>query len=187
MITPAYINLSSMHCSTLISQWCMPEDYAYAQKFKREQRQKQSLAGRCLLRMLFGLFNNPEKVEFHINKSKEGELLLTGSNNEPLWGSISHSHDMVCAVISMKGPVGIDVERINPTRDLTKILGFWDIDFVGDKQTGYKIWTNLEAYGKANGSGITTEVVERFLKEFPNQFLHNEISEYSLSLYASCY
>lgn len=74
--------------------------------------------------------------------------------------SIAHSRNIVVAAASAAGPVGIDVEYRDPTRDLDRLAqaayGAEECRAVasGGLSTFYRIWTVREAISKATGDGM---------------------------------
>jgi phosphopantetheinyl transferase len=173
MVLVAHILLDSSHAVDLIERWCRDQDYMYASKFKRPHRQKQSLAGRCLLRMIYALNHNPKVDYLDIVSEPNGKPVLShDKGTQPLWGSISHSGQMVCAVISEDGPVGIDVEQENPTRDICRLVQFYYPTFKASPQEAYKVWTQLEAFTKMTGDGLGSSPILT-LENNKDDFLEN--------------
>jgi 4'-phosphopantetheinyl transferase len=74
--------------------------------------------------------------------------------------SIAHSRDMVAAVASAVGPIGIDIEYRNPARDLDRLAqaayGAEECRAVAACGIAafYRIWTVREAISKATGDGM---------------------------------
>jgi len=74
--------------------------------------------------------------------------------------SIAHSRDMVAAAASVVGPIGIDIEYRNPTRDLDRLAeaayGAEERRVVAAYGIAafYRIWTVREAISKATGDGM---------------------------------
>ena len=74
--------------------------------------------------------------------------------------SIAHSRDMVAAAASAVGPIGIDIEYRNPTRDLDRLA---EAAYGAEERrvvaacgiaAFYRIWTVREAISKATGDGM---------------------------------
>ncbi|SCA56661.1 hypothetical protein MTBPR1_30031 [Candidatus Terasakiella magnetica] len=151
----SYLSLSDPTTHEFIEKWCAQEDYDYALKFKKKQRQEQSLAGRCLVRMLYSCFWATTECDLKIIVGENGEPLIRSHlQSMPLWVSISHSNDFVCAVLSDHCPVGVDSEYIKANRDITTLVHKLYSSFKGSEISAYKFWTLNEAYGKAKGVGV---------------------------------
>ncbi len=117
----------------------------------------------------------PEAVLSHCKKKESflaaQELIKMGAQNlhynekkKPLadncYVSISHSGDMVAVCTSDK-PIGIDIEKIDRTRDMSKIANRFyhgkELELYRENPTAelfFEIWTKKEAYSKINGEGV---------------------------------
>lgn len=148
--------------------------------------------------------NLPQNVLAHCKKKESflaaGKLLKMGAENlhydeknKPLadncFVSISHSGNMVAVCTSDK-PIGIDIEKIDKTRDLSKIANRFykgtELEIFKENPTPdtfFDIWTKKEAYSKIGGEGVG-EVFKGFdvysLSEY--DFNTKKIGEYMLSI-----
>lgn len=185
MIRCAQINPYNPNTEKLINQWCAKSDFDYTAKYKSPKRQRASLAARCLLRMLYAHQSASKKVDIRM----ESGPVLYGADQK-IYASISHSADRACAVISDNGPIGIDLEKISPDRDLSALIQNIYPAFTGGQQTAYHFWTLLEAYGKAKGTGLDftdCATIQRHMqspaqKEGRHRFIVHE--GYALCLFA---
>lgn len=145
----------------------------------------------------------PQNVQDHCKKQESiaaaTELLNMGvvglryEQNKPFadncFVSISHSGDMVAVCTSDK-PVGIDIEKIDNTRDFVKIAKRY---FFGKEKeyfeqsptadTFYEIWTKKEAYTKIDGNGVI-EIQKGFdvLNIENHEFQTEKVNEYMLTI-----
>ena len=145
----------------------------------------------------------PQNVQDHCTKKESiaaaTELLNMGvenlwyNQNKPMadncFVSISHSGDMV-AVCRSENPVGIDIEKIDDTRDFTKIAKRY---FFGKEKelfeesptadTFYEIWTKKEAYTKIDGNGVI-EIQKGIdvLSIENHEFQTEKVNEYMLTI-----
>ncbi len=145
----------------------------------------------------------PQNVQEHCQKPESvaaaTELLAMGvenlwyDRNKPMadncFVSISHSGDMVAVCTSDK-PIGIDIEKINTTRNLEKlskrVFKGQELTFFEENPTPeifYEIWTKKEAYSKIDGQG-TIEIMKGFdIFELTEHDFHTEIiNDYVLSI-----
>ncbi len=146
----------------------------------------------------------PENVLEHCKKRESflaaQELIKMGAENlhynekkKPLadncYVSISHSGDMV-AVCTSEKPIGIDIEKIDRTRDLNKIANRFyhgkELEFWEETPTAelfFEIWTKKEAYSKISGEGVG-EVFKGFDVYGLNDYIFETeiIGEYVLSV-----
>lgn len=151
----------------LISR-CAQQDIGHSLKFKRDLRQQQSLLGRALIRGLLSLTTKTHPESWNIAIPEKGPLIATSNLTIDDWYfSISHSHKFVIAAISNSGPIGIDVEKVIPTRDMVHLLSSIFSDDTRLLPQGiedqYILWTRYEAYCKA--------VYQQLLFPIPEQFV----------------
>ncbi|AKU24477.1 4'-phosphopantetheinyl transferase superfamily protein [Massilia sp. NR 4-1] len=89
------------------------------QRFIRAERQRQFLLGRMLLRQaasaLLGLPPDAFTVEERVGQAP---LLQRAGGGVAPYFSLSHSGSWIACAISRDTPLGLDIERIDPTRDL---------------------------------------------------------------------
>ncbi|MBB3118895.1 4'-phosphopantetheinyl transferase family protein [Pseudoduganella violacea] len=92
------------------------------QRFIREERRRQFLLGRMLLRQaasaLLGLPQDVFTVEERIGQAP---VLQRASGGAAPYFSLSHSGSWIACAISRDTPLGLDVERIDPARDLAAL------------------------------------------------------------------
>ncbi|MBR5321029.1 MAG: 4'-phosphopantetheinyl transferase superfamily protein [Clostridia bacterium] len=146
----------------------------------------------------------PKNVQDHCKKRESvaaaTELLNMGvhglryeKNNKPVadncFVSISHSENMV-AVCTSENPVGIDIEKIDDTRNFEKIANRYfhgkEKEFFEQNPTAdafYEIWTKKEAYTKIDGNGVI-EIQKGFdvLSIENHQFQTEKVNEYMLTI-----
>lgn len=67
-----------------------------------------------------------------------------------IYFNISHSHNMIAIIISNE-ECGIDIEYLNPNKDIIKLKNRFNIE---NDEEFYKQWTRKEAYLKKIGTGI---------------------------------
>lgn len=104
-----------------------------------------------------------------------------GAESPSLHFNLSHSHGLVLCAVSSIGPVGIDVETIDPERASLDIAR----RYFSDRETAifaalperdrpvafHRIWTLKEAYVKALGTGLRTPLADF---RFPNALAEEE-------------
>lgn len=91
--------------------------------FARPERRRQFVAGRALLRRALGqlLDTEPAAVLLQERLGLAPALLHPGSAGVGF--SISHSGSIIACAASTTSPVGLDVERADPARDLLALAG----------------------------------------------------------------
>lgn len=103
--------------------WLGPSEMARYQRFVRSQRQRQFVVGRVLLRMALGALLNvaPAAVRLEEQVGKAPLLSAPLLNGAPPGFSISHSGRWVACAFSAQTALGLDIEMLDPGRDLTAL------------------------------------------------------------------
>jgi hypothetical protein len=97
-------------------------------------------------------------VDWTIKPDAQGKPVACGPFARHV--SIAHSRNIVVAAASVVGPVGIDIEYRDPTRDLVRLAqaayGAEECRAVASSGLSafYRIWTVREAMSKATGDGM---------------------------------
>jgi len=90
-------------------------------RFVRAERRRQFVAGRVLLRMALGELLGVDARAVALTERPGNAPALALPEGAGLGLSISHSGQWVACAVSLAGPVGLDIERIDPARDLVGI------------------------------------------------------------------
>lgn len=94
-------------------------------RFLRPGRQRQFLTGRMLLRQAAGaLLGVPAGMVSVLERPGQAPgLVLADATLAIPYFSLSHSGDWVACAISAETPLGLDIEVLNPARDLLSLAG----------------------------------------------------------------
>ena len=131
-------------------------------------RRREFVAGRRLLRRVLGaqLGTAPRAVPIVLDPTGKPRLapIAPGTAADALRFSLAHAGDVLLVAVSRAGDVGVDVERIDPTRDHAAITARY---FASEEQVALaatpeaqrveaftRCWTRKEAMVKAIGTGI---------------------------------
>jgi 4'-phosphopantetheinyl transferase len=127
----------------------------------------QRSASRALLRRLLAAEGFDPAWPIETDDGKPRLSALPG-RPEPPAISIAHSTGRAAVALSRVGPVGIDIEAHNSTRNW---MGIAELYFGPREAAGvagadglrafYRIWTLREAMGKATGEGLLTDQRDR--------------------------
>lgn len=141
--------------------------------YRREEDRDRFLVGAVLTRLVLAAALGIDPVSVRLDRDcpdcdrPHGKVrLAAGQSGDPLEVSISHSGVWVTVAVSQAGPVGVDVERVNPAVDH---LGVARIAFGPGELaalTGLaaearpaaftRSWTRKEAVVKSVGDGLRT-------------------------------
>ena len=137
--------------------------------FRSASRQRQFLIARAALRTVLSLYmpgHAPETHKFSVNPHGKPTL---SENPHKLVFNLSHSRNKVLIGVTRQRQLGVDIEYMEPKRNITKIAGHyfnqaeWNDDLLRQEANGnvnaafrfYKLWTLKEAFIKAEGRGWT--------------------------------
>lgn len=165
---------------------CNAKEKSRALKLREQSDSDTYLFCHSLLRTLISkkLSIDPSDIPLQYNKS--GKPAIEG---DPLFFNISHTTDASAIAISLKGPVGIDIERIRIIKDFASIARKFfsksECDFIfssGEYELDkfFLIWTRKEALLKAVGSGIISDLPKVEVSKnvnFIDKALFNEFSD----------
>jgi 4'-phosphopantetheinyl transferase len=143
-----------------------PDEAERAARFTFEDGRHRAIAGRGQLRAILGrsLGADPAALEFAYGP--RGKPALAGPWAGAGWHfNLAHSGDLALLALTRAGPVGVDLERIRPVTDSTRLVSRFfspreDAAFRAlpeeQKPAAFlRLWTRKEAWLKATGEGIT--------------------------------
>lgn len=136
-----------------------------AERLLSPLKRKRFARARVVLRIILSRYVNVPPDQLRFGYSQKGKpYLLEAGLPYPLEFNISHCEDLMLAVISVAGMVGVDLERVQPIDGSEQIIMRYfsdnDLKMVqslkNDKRNGAFIaaWTRREALGKALGGGL---------------------------------
>lgn len=128
--------------------WLRPDEEELYGSFLAEDRKKQWLAYRILIRSLM------LPGDYPVIYDNAGKPFLAGSEYHI---SVTHSHELAAVMISRRHRVGIDIEKIKPriARVKEKFLNQAETESIGDKVTPELLtvaWSAKEALYKLYGA-----------------------------------
>jgi 4'-phosphopantetheinyl transferase len=164
----ASLNVSSTKVERYFACLALDEK-ARAARFYFEKDRSRYIIGRGLLRQMLGdyLGLEPSKIQFKYGVHGK-PALASKINGRSLEFNLSHSNDMAVYIFNWCQPVGIDIEYIHRMKDMDDFaLQFFtpnecklihSLSKDQKQKTFFKLWTCKEAFLKANGSGLTTQL-----------------------------
>jgi 4'-phosphopantetheinyl transferase len=140
------------------------DERARLSRFAADLHRRQYAIGRGLLRMLIGAYLRCAPQFICFEYGPQGKPGIAGGAADQLRFNVAHSGEVVALAFARNADVGIDVERIVPTRDWLDVARQTctrrELDDVsqlapaGRAQRFFSIWTRREAFVKATGQGV---------------------------------
>lgn len=146
----------------VVTEGLSPPERERAGSFLRPEVAERWAASRWALRRVLAGYLDQEPAEIEIVVGENGKPRLAGGELE---FNLSHSGDLALVAVSGERPVGIDVERVEPARDLLALaertLGEEEVAQVRAAAPAerpavfYRAWVRHEARLKCLGAGLT--------------------------------
>ena len=137
-----------------------------AERIVSVAKRAQFVTGRALARKVLGEMLGVDPQEVPIVRSESGKPALGGRS--ALNFSLSHSDEIVLLAVAHGVRMAVDVEMIRQSAPITALasrsFSAEERDLLSDapererRRTFYDIWTCKEAYMKANGRGIFSQM-----------------------------
>lgn len=159
----------------------LPADAATCKNIKHRQRRVSSLMARGLLRYLLSTLANIKPTEIFISSDSSGRpWLYSKCHTQAIFASITHSQNIVAAIVDVNRPVGIDVEIFRPNRDFQaisqRIFTKRIAAALGSPADFYRCWCLYEAWVKVSGGGPNSWRADNELMALVNNFLTTDNS-----------
>lgn len=143
------------------------EERARSNRFLRREDGERFVIGRGLLRCFVGahLGVPGEQVAFSHGPFGKPQLARTSDEPPALHFNVSHSGELVLIAVSIRFPVGVDVEEVRPESEWAEIASdvvspedyarWYQLPFEARTRTFFQAWTRREAALKATGLGLS--------------------------------
>jgi len=146
------------------ARWLNEAERLRHERFVRAERRRQFVAGRVLLRMALGELLGVAPRAVVLTERPGNAPALAFPERAHLGLSISHSGQWVACAVSLAGPVGLDIERIDPARDVVAIAEqafgseeagrLESLDPAARADAFYRMWCRYEAHIKLGCTGV---------------------------------
>jgi 4'-phosphopantetheinyl transferase len=150
-----------------------------AKKFRFEKHRHRWIASRAMLRVILSEITRqtPESIIFKYGENDKPHIDC--DEGQTCWHfNLTHSADIALVAVTSIGPVGIDVEKVQPLSDVDAVVKrFFSLveqDVFGELNDDdrlnafYSCWTRKEAYLKALGCGISSPTDKFDVAFLPN-------------------
>jgi 4'-phosphopantetheinyl transferase len=139
------------------------EETARAERFKFAKHRHRFIAGRGALREILSQYLRVQPRDIPFDYSPNGKPTLAGEFS--LHFNLAHTEDLALIALTRIGPVGVDVERVRPIKDVDDLVArffspreselFQKVAPHEKPAAFFNLWTRKEALLKATGEGIT--------------------------------
>src|ERR1017187_5434061 len=164
-----YHKLENLNDADLIkAYWALlnPEEQAKYQTFIHLGKKTEYLTTRILVRKTLSQYIDYQPGQLQFSENSNGRPEISHPKIDmPLRFNISHTFGLVVVAVALDCELGVDVEFIKRTDDLTSLAehNFSDPEVMALKKLGeeaqvgrfFEIWTLKEAYIKARGKGLS--------------------------------
>ena len=150
-------------------------EVARAARFAKPEDRHRFIIGRWMLRHLLAAYSLavPRKITFAINQ--HGRPELAGLNRLRIHFNLSHTDGLVACAFTSGTEIGIDVERMRPSRfDMEVACNYFSVAACRDiidaseglqTERFFEYWVLMEACAKARGTGLVRPAVGYFVFE----------------------
>jgi phosphopantetheine--protein transferase-like protein len=131
-------------------------ELAHQETFTADRRRQEYLCGRALMRLMLEQWTGKPAKSHRFAKSENGKPICVDGPAV----SITHSGGLVACAIADSGDIGIDLEAVNPQRNISKVAK----KFYSEKEAHwletqtadrfFMLWVLKEAYVKSMGRSI---------------------------------
>lgn len=101
--------------------WLGPSEVQRLERFVRAGRRRQFVAGRALLRKTLGQLLDMAPADVRLAERAGNAPLLDLPGTADVGFSLSHSGDWVACAVSATARLGLDVERLDATRNIDEL------------------------------------------------------------------
>ena len=160
----------------------------HTRRYYTESLSERYIISHGILRCILGHYTEqaPEHVEFINNKYGKPYL-----KNSKIKFNMSHSHNMVCYIVTFNNEVGIDIELWDSNLDVMELsklvltpketILFNSLIFQERHLTFFNLWTKKEALIKASGEGLSYPIntIEALSAVLGDKVILTSIDDYS--------
>lgn len=162
MLTLSCLDVTQTGIDTFVAAYAIDQDRQHSARYWRPRRRLQSLAARALLRRDANESQLGRSGAWKLQTTADLQLKIVcaAAGGRFLDASVAHSGDLVVCALSDIGPVGVDIELIQPSRKFADMAAwaFGPGECAAGAGAGpaafYRVWTLREALAKACGIGF---------------------------------
>lgn len=164
----ASLDLPDAQIDNLKSTLCS-EEIKRSEKYHFRKDQKHFIAARGILRNILARYMETKPEKIVLSYSPHGKPFLSGpSMNKELSFNLAHARDFALYAVTFKRRVGVDLEYPRQEFQWEEIVerffssreqdALWALPEKDRCRAFYTYWTRKEAFLKAKGVGLTTDL-----------------------------
>jgi 4'-phosphopantetheinyl transferase len=141
------------------------EERARAGRFWRDSDRCEFIAAHALLRTMLARHGGRPARAWRFTVGHHGKPEIAPGNDTRLEFNIAHTHGLVVAAVGFRGRIGVDAERIDPTKSVfavaETVFTATELELLRQESETqvpgwfFRLWTLKEAYIKAVGTGLS--------------------------------
>lgn len=144
------------------------EELRRVNRYHFDSDRKRALVSRGWLRRLLGSYLHVAPLSLEFAVGPQGKLSLADARFAELSLNVTHSHELVLYAFARRCELGLDVEHVNPMRNMLAIARRHftprEIELLEMPSTSsrtmelefFRLWTRKESVIKAVGTGLST-------------------------------
>jgi 4'-phosphopantetheinyl transferase len=139
-------------------------EIARAARFAKPEDRHRFIVGRWMLRHLLHAYSRADPCKITLAVNQHGRPELAGLNRLRIHFNLSHTDGLVACAFTSGTEIGIDVERVRPSRfDMEVACNYFSVEACRDILDGpegsqterfFEYWVLMEACAKARGTGL---------------------------------
>jgi 4'-phosphopantetheinyl transferase len=141
-----------------------PDEKARAQRLRIPSKANAFIVGRARLRQILARYLDRPPAELTFTRGPQGKPALAACHGGELHFNLAHSGAWMLLAVTSVGPVGVDLERIDPALDFAPLVRRYfssaeqevlnHASPARQRRTFYRLWTGKEAFLKGRGEGF---------------------------------
>jgi 4'-phosphopantetheinyl transferase len=153
-----------------LAAWLSPEETDRSRRFRFSRDRHGFVAAHGFLRLAVSRYLGVDPCDLEFDAGASGKPRLADAGSEDLRFNLAHTDGMALIAVTRGREVGVDIERIKPGFDWAELApryfsaperaGLDALPAPQRSRAGYEIWTRKEAWVKAVGTGLTTDLLD---------------------------
>ncbi|MFT5419347.1 MAG: phosphopantetheinyl transferase [Candidatus Endobugula sp.] len=162
------------------------------QNISAARRRREYIAGHFLLRSHLNAVNPKWLSNHSVEHPQDAAPFLKGAEEDEVYFNLSHSHNVICCVVSLRAQVGVDIELPSKARSIQQIAEHYfsatEAELIASLPSEdqalefYRLWTLKESVVKARRKqlgpeGLRVEFSPRIKDENSDWYSYSFVSD----------